>query len=58
MQTLSTAVLAAVLCLPSSAARADTFYVATDGDDSAVGSRAAPWATIDHALRSGVPNEG
>lgn len=49
---------AALLALPSRA-DADTFYVATSGSDSTGdGSSGSPWATIGHALQSGIDAAG
>jgi hypothetical protein len=45
---LSTA-LVAVTAAVSSAATASTYYVAPNGNDSAAGTAAAPWASIAHA---------
>ena len=40
-------------------ARAETYYVATDGDDaSGDGSPDRPWATIDHAVDNGITAGG
>jgi parallel beta-helix repeat protein len=42
--------VAAALILPSQAhAAAGTFYVATNGSDSAAGTSSAPWRTLQHA---------
>ena len=46
------------ITLVTTPAAADTFWVATDGDDADDGSESAPWATLGHALRSGVPAAG
>jgi parallel beta-helix repeat protein len=39
------------------AARADSFHVATNGDDAAVGTSAAPWRTIQRAARAVAPGD-
>jgi len=39
------------------AAAASTFHVATTGDDSAAGTDAAPWRTIQHAADSVAPGD-
>lgn len=42
-----------------STAHADTYYVATDGDDATGdGSSASPWATITHAINEAIPQSG
>jgi MYXO-CTERM domain-containing protein len=39
------------------AARADSFHVATTGDDAAAGTSAAPWRTIQRAVRAVSPGD-
>ena len=41
--------LASALALMATPALAETWHVATDGDDSATGTQAAPWRTTQHA---------
>lgn len=38
-------------------ARADSFQVATTGDDAAAGTSAAPWRTIQRAVRAAAPGD-
>lgn len=50
-------VLGLLLC--AAPVKADTFYVATDGDDgSGDGSTGSPWASIGHAVNQAIPAEG
>jgi parallel beta-helix repeat protein len=39
------------------AARADSFHIATTGDDAAAGTGAAPWRTIQRAMRAVAPGD-
>src|SRR3954464_4514566 len=39
------------------AARADSFHVAMRGDDAAAGTSAAPWRTIQRAVRAVAPGD-
>jgi parallel beta-helix repeat protein len=39
------------------AARANSFHVATNGDDAAAGTSAAPWRTIQRAVRAAAPGD-
>src|ERR1044071_4737014 len=39
------------------AARANSFHVATTGDDAAIGTSAAPWRTIQRAARAVAPGD-
>lgn len=39
------------------AARAETYYIAGDGDDGAIGTREAPWGTLAHANEALQPGD-
>ncbi len=41
--------VAAALFMPAQASAAGTYYVATNGSDSAAGTSSAPWKTLQHA---------
>ena len=50
--------LAALACLlPGAAASATEFFVSVDGNDTAAGTRAQPWATVDRALAQVAPGD-
>lgn len=54
-----TAWCAAACCAICGTASADTYHVATSGDDSSGdGSQSNPWATIGHAINQGIPPAG
>lgn len=48
---------AAVLVSVAASAKAETHYVATDGDDAADGSSASPWATLQRAADAVAPGD-
>jgi hypothetical protein len=52
-----TVFLAGLLLCLSVPATAGTFYVATNGNDAAVGSAVQPWATLQHAVDSIGPGD-
>ncbi len=54
---LTLLVLAFLLAPARAAARADMFYVATNGDDANPGTLAAPWRTIQHAANLLAPGD-
>ena len=52
-QLLSAA--AAVFLLAAGSVRAQTVYVATNGDDAGAGSLSQPWLTVQHAANVAAP---
>jgi hypothetical protein len=48
---------AAVLFLGAGAAAAETYHVSPSGNDSAAGSEAAPWRTLQHAAESAAAGD-
>jgi len=56
-KTAFTAILCAIISLSSARVRSETFYVAPDGIDTAAGSQAAPWLTIQHAADALKPGD-
>ena len=47
----------ATLLLVEGVASATTFHVAASGNDSAAGTEAAPWRTIQHAADAAQPGD-
>ena len=49
--------LAGLVLLTASAANAEDYYVAPNGDDASTGSATSPWATIQHAADTLQPGD-